>query len=60
MRGTCENCLEQQKKGIADYCCVLCVIKTSGLNPSISKDEHGTTVIDLSGRKDKPGRIRWR
>ena len=51
MRGTCENCLEQQKKGIADYCCVLCVVKASGLPVTTYKDEHGTTVIDLSGRE---------
>lgn len=46
MSGDCAHCKEMQKK-IPDYCCVLCVLKKTGLPAKVTQ-ENGTTIIDLS------------
>jgi len=51
MKGSCPDCLEKQKTtGLEDYCCVMCVLMVAIPGVSTYKDEHGTTVIDLSGK----------
>ena len=49
MKGTCEQCLWQQRNGIPDYCCFLCTLHASGLgNAPKSMTPDGTVIIDLS------------
>ena len=49
MRGTCERCVQHQREGIPDYCCVLCVLQASGLGGAPKRmTPDGTVIIDLS------------
>lgn len=51
MKGFCPDCVEKQKvKGMEMHCCVVCALRIHINLPDskITKDEHGTTHIDLT------------
>lgn len=50
MKGSCPECLKMQIS-IADFCCVLCALGLSAIDPCVTKDSNGTTVIDLRGMR---------
>jgi|GEM_PF-5826777 len=50
MKGSCPTCVEKQGiTGFEDYCCVVCVVRLAVTDARMYKDEHGTTIVDLSG-----------